>query len=201
MIGALMKRARMALTAVALASVLAGCSAVSIETGSTPEEVTARADRRASSLRSTWARGFDQADEIAKADLLKRHIDSSAARFFYLGRQFAYEWERGNDGRGQPIPAEEMRQVIENSIAREEPILRAWEDNLEYGWAYVRDSSRFDDPVKNLFGDMVDHYYRVYSVVFFPIDDVREYRASIDEAEDEMLDLSRDLAFHLRRLH
>lgn len=170
-----------------------------IETGATPEQEVAASETRAREARSTWARNFNSATELGKADLLKRHIDTSAARFLYIGDQFAREWRKGNEGRGQTIPASEFRDVIDNSIAKDRALLTAWEDNMEYAWEWVRDSSSFDDYTINLFSEMVDHYYEVYSRAFYPQEDVETYVDQMNRAEIRMEDLSRDLASALNR--
>ncbi len=184
---------------VAVVLAAAGCSAIKIETGRTAEEQTAASSTQASELRRAWARNFDSAAELTKAALLKQHIDSSAARLVYIGRQFAREWDNGNRGRAQVIPAADFQQVIENSVAKDRPILQAWEDNLEYGWDWVRDSSRFDSRVIGLFGEMVDQYYDVYNVVFYPKADVETYVADLDRSQDATESLSRELAEELER--
>ncbi|HQL23884.1 MAG TPA: hypothetical protein PKY95_05645 [candidate division Zixibacteria bacterium] len=182
-----------------LAVTAAGCGAVRIETGATPEEETARSESQASALRRTWAQTFDQADRLRRADLLKTHLDSTSARLILVGRQFAGEWRDGNRGRGQVIPAEEFRRVIDNSIAKDRPILQAWEDNLEYGWEWVRDSSRFDSGRIGLFEEFVRHYYDVYSAVFLPQADAETYVAEIDRMEAATRKLSEELARELSR--
>jgi hypothetical protein len=178
---------------------VAGCSAIKIETGRTAEEQAAVSSSQASELRRNWARSFDSATETSKAALLKQHIDTTSARLVYIGRQFAREWDNGNRGRGAAIPAADFQRVIENSLAKDRPILQAWEDNLEYGWDWVRDSSRFDSRVKGLFGEMVDQYYDVSGVVLFPKGDVETYTADLDRVQDNTESLSRELAGELER--
>ena len=182
-----------------IGAILAGCSAVSIETGATPEEEIATSEVRAREARSIWARNFNAASEYGKAALLRHHIDSTAARFLYVGNQFADEWEKGNQGRGQSIPAEEMREVIDNTLAKDRPMIIAWEENMEYGWEWVRDSSRFDNHTLELFSRMVDHYYDCYSVAFFPREDVSIYREELYQAEVRLQNLSRDLGVELEQ--
>mgnify|MGYP000968223641 CR=1 FL=1 len=183
----------------ALLIVTAGCGSIKIETGRTAEEETIVRASEASELRRTWARSFDSAAEFDKAALLKQHIDSVSARLVYIGRQFAREWDNGNRGRGQVIPAADFQRIIENSVAKDRPILQAWEDNLEYGWEWVRDSSRFDSRVQGLFGEMVQQYYDVYNVVFYPRSDEKAYGAELDRAQDATESLSRQLARELDR--
>jgi len=184
--------------AVTIASA-AGCGAVRIETGATPEEKKATATGRAREVRSSFAAGFDRLDELGRADMLKTHIDSSSSRLVNMGRHFASEWRRGNDGRGSVIPADEMRRVFENSTAADQPIFKAWEDNMEYGWSYIQDSSRFDDRAVGLFGDLVDQYYGVYSAVMYPTGTAGDYESAIDRAEADIRANSRDLTAELQK--
>lgn len=176
-----------------------GCAGIKVETGRTADEEVAASETQASDMRRNFAQAFDAANEINRALLLKQHIDTVCSRLVSIGQQFAGEWRNGNQGRGQEIPADEMRQVIDNSITRDKPILKAWEDNLEYGWEYVRDSSRFDDQVIRVFDSMVQQYYSTYSAVFFPDSDVVEYSGGLDRVDIEMKNLSRDLDLALGR--
>ncbi len=185
--------------AVALLAVIIGCSSIHIESGNTPEERTAVSERQARDSKATWAHDFSLASDITKADLLKTHIDSTSERLFALAAQFASEWRKGNQGRGQVIAADEMQQVLDNTIAPQKPVLKAWEDNMEYGWEWVRDSSRFDQSVIDLYGKMVDGYYEAYSGVFYPQSDVETYEERNAQAQSSMRGLSSELERELRR--
>jgi len=178
---------------------LGACSSIKIETGATPEEKGAVADRQASDLRTTWTANFSRASRYQKADLLKAHIDSTSERLYGLGGQFAREWRKGNEGRGQTIPADEMRQVFENSVASQRSILKAWEDNLEYGWEWVRDSGQFNQTMYDLYEQMVDEYYEAYSGVFYPESTVEAYEDRNAESQTRMRNLSDRLESELRR--
>lgn len=198
MAGSAMRRWMVVMATAAI--IAAGCSSIRIETGQTPEEAAAGAESQASEVRRTFARAFDGATgEQVKAAMLKQLIDTSAARLITVGRSFAREWEAGNEGRGQVISADDFRQIIQNSIAKDQPILQAWEDNIEYGWEYVRDSSRFDERVKGKMRDLVDQYYGVYSAVFYPKTDVVEYREELYRVEEETWSVSRELQELLER--
>jgi hypothetical protein len=78
-------------------------------------------------------------------------------------------------------------------------MILAWEDNMEYGWEWVRDSSSFDQYTTDLFSQMVDHYYEIYSIVFFPQADVESYVNRMNEAETRLLNLSQNLSSALER--
>ncbi len=148
-------------------------------------------------MRRTFIAAFDRATELARFELLKQQVDTTSARLIYIGRQFADEWRKGNAGRGQTIPPDQMRQVIGNTVRPDQPLIDAWETNIEYGLRWVQDSASFDDRTIRLTKDLVDHFYVVQSTVLFPTEDVTAYESTIDNVESRLLSLSRDLEISL----
>ncbi|MCH7690557.1 MAG: hypothetical protein IIA17_05880, partial [candidate division Zixibacteria bacterium] len=101
-------------------------------------------------------------------------------------------------GRGQPVDASEMREVVNRWVAAEKPILKAYEDNLEYGLRLVSDSRHYDQSTMELFEQLARAYYDCHSVVFYPNHDVETYEEELIDTERKIQRLSEELDRRLR---
>jgi len=156
---------------------LAGC--ISIETGQTPEEAVASSEARAGHIRSQWANRLNSATPREMADMLLDHVRDVTDRYLAYGADVASRWREGSSGRGQDISASEMREFVAAWIEAEKPLLTAWEENLEYGLERIVESGFYDETSRNLFQRLVDSYYDVYSVVFFPSSTAVDYESKL----------------------
>ncbi len=169
---------------------LAACSAIKVETGQTHDEAIASADREAKQIRAQFAERMRQSSASEKAIQLIEHVDSVAARYITFGYEVAQQWRQGNDGRGTEIPPAEMRDVVAAWTERQQPILLAWEDNLEYGLGLIKESGRLGEEALGLLDSLADAYYQLYSTVVFPSGTVDEYEVSVDRSQSGMAAVS-----------
>ena len=132
------------------------------------------------------------------AGLVKTHIDSVSAMYLRYGYRIVGEWQQGNEGRGEPVDASEMRQVVDSWVAAEKPILKAYEDNLEYGLRLVRDSRHYDQSTMDLFDQLARAFYDCHSVVFYPNRNVETYENELIDTERRIRQLSQELERKLR---
>ena len=181
------------LVVVVLSALLTAGGCVKIETGQTIEEAEASSEDRAGRLRSDWAGRIQRSSPLQVGQLLKMHIDSTAARYVEYGFRIAREWETGSQGRGEIIPADEMTTIVEGWNRGQKPILKADEDNLEYAWAELQAGRHFDRTTEDLFKQMVNQYYEVYSIVFYPVGTVADYEESLYQVRSETERLSTEL--------
>ena len=171
-------------------AVVVSCSAIKIETGQTQEEAVQSAEIRARQIRSDWANRFQQATPLEMGRLLTRHVDSVSARYVAYGFQVAAQWRDGNAGRGVNVPDREMREVVAAWTERQQPILMAYEDNLEYGLERVKETRYFGQDFLDLLAELVDQYYEVYSAVFYPSGTVEEYEETLNRVKGDMESIS-----------
>ena len=122
--------------------------------------------------------------------MLVRHVDSVSARYVIYGFHVVDEWQQGNSGRGENVPDDEMRQVVDAWTKNQQPILTAWEDNLEYALQLIKESGFFDTGFLQMLQKLADQYYRVYSTVFYPAGDVEKYEIALQETQREIETLS-----------
>lgn len=170
---------RSVLVAILLSALLTSGGCVKIETGQTIEEAEASSEDRAGRIRSDWAGRIQRSSPLQVGQLLKMHIDSTAAKYIDYGFRIAREWETGSQGRGEIIPADEMATIVEGWNRGQKPILKADEDNLEYAWAELQAGRHFDRTTEDLFRQMVNQYYEVYSIVFYPAGTVADYEENL----------------------
>ena len=170
---------------------LLSCSAVKIETGQTHEEAVASAESEARRLRVEFAGQMQRATPPTQARIVIGHVDSTAARLSAFGFEVAREWRRGNAGRGSEVPDTEMRRVVNAWVDRQQPILSAWEDNLEYGLNGIKESRHFPAQFLELMERLADSYYELYSTVLFPSGSVDEYEDAVDRARRNVETVSR----------
>ena len=169
-----------------------------IETGQTVDEATESNQQRASRIRSNWAEQLRNKPPMTMAGLVKTHIDSVSAMYLRYGYRIVGEWQLGNEGRGEPVDASEMRQVVDSWVAAEKPILKAYEDNLEYGLRLVRDSRHYDQSTMDLFDQLARAFYDCHSVVFYPNRNVETYEEELIDIERKIRQLSQELERKLR---
>ncbi|MCH7948447.1 MAG: hypothetical protein IIC66_11675 [candidate division Zixibacteria bacterium] len=135
---------------------------------------------------------------MTMAGLVKTHIDSVSAMYLRYGYRIVGEWQQGNEGRGEPVDASEMRQVVNSWVAAEKPILKAYEDNLEYGLRLIRDSRHYDQNTMDLFDQLAQAFYDCHSVVFYPNRNVETYENELIDTERRIRQLSQELERKLR---
>ena len=166
---------------------------IKIETGQTVDEATESNQQRASRIRSSWAEQLRNKPPMTMAGLVKTHIDSVSAMYLRYGYQIVDQWQQGNEGRGQPVDASEMREVVNRWVVAEKPILKAYEDNLEYGLRLVRDSRHYSQSTMELFDKLARAYYDCHSVVFYPNHDAETYEEELINTERRIRQLSDEL--------
>jgi len=181
------------LVAIVLSALLTSAGCVKIETGQTVEEAEASSEDRAGRIRSDWAGRIQRSSPRQIGELLKMHIDSTAAKYVDYGFRITREWETGNRGRGEVIPADEMTTIVEGWNRAQKPILKADEDNMEYAWEELKAAHLFDPTTLDLFKQLVDQYYDVYSIVFYPVSTVGDYEESLHRARSATERVSTDL--------
>ncbi len=169
-----------------------------IETGQTVDEATESNQQRASRIRSNWAEQLRNKPPMTMAGLVKTHIDSVSAMYLRYGYQIVDQWQQGNEGRGQPVDASEMRDVVNRWVVAEKPILKAYEDNLEYGLRLIRDSRHYDQSTMDLFDQFARAFYDCHSVIFYPNRNVETYENELIDTERRIRQLSQELDRKLR---
>ncbi len=159
------------------------CSAIKIETGQTQGEAIESSQAQAKMLRASWANRFQQATPPEMARLLIYHVDSVTARYVTYGFGVAAQWREGSANRSDKITDTEIRDGMAQWIETQKPILKAYEDNLEYALERIRQSRYFHQNFLDLLGELAGQYYRVYSVTFSPSGSVEEYEQTLDVAK------------------
>jgi len=165
---------------------LLSCSAIKIETGQTHDEAVESAKEQAKQIRANWANRFQQATPQEMARLISRHVDTITARYIAYGFQVAAQWREGNEGRGMEVPDSEMREIVLVWTEKQQPILEAYEDNLEYGIERIKETGYFGEDFLNLLFELADQYYDVHSAVFYPNGTVEEYEKALTLVEHDM---------------
>jgi hypothetical protein len=167
-----------------IASIVA-CSAVRIETGQTREEAVESSEDLARGIRAEWATRIKSVSptEIAalEADLIGQVVDI----YVGFGRRVAEQWHEAESGRGEVVAAEEMRKMIDLWVEREWPILKAREDNIEYGADRLREDGIVSESALEAVNKLVLHMYEVYNAVFFPMGTLSDYEVGLDRAHQE----------------
>ncbi|MEA3297297.1 MAG: hypothetical protein U9R56_05480 [candidate division Zixibacteria bacterium] len=168
------------LTVLIVVILLTGAGCIRIETGQTSEEATASSEERAKYIRSTWANRFLDASPPDMLKMMTDHVRTVADSYIEYGYDVADQWREGEAGRGEEISASEMQEVVSGWVKIEQPILLAWEDNLEHGRVRIEESGYYDEDAMGLINKLVDYYYEVYSIVFYPSGKVNEYEQELD---------------------
>jgi hypothetical protein len=180
-------------------ALLFSCSSIKIETGRTPEEAVESAEVRAKQIRSDWANRFQQATPLEMARLVSHHVDSVSSWYVAFGFEVVKQWHEGNTGRGENVPDREMREVVAVWTEKQQPILAAYEDNLEYGLEQIKETGYFGQDFFDLLSEFADQYYKVYSAVFYPSGSVEEYEETLNRVKYETESLSIRLKTELDR--
>jgi hypothetical protein len=177
-----------------------GCESVKIRTGPTVETATESAEMQARKIRAEFHAGLVDAEPREMIQRLKVHVDSVSAVYVRYGRSIADEWRKGNDARGEQIPAAEMMETVKRWTATQKPILDAYEDNVEYALQEIERSRAFNQAVLRQTQEFADQLYRVRSAVFYPNGTVRDYEDALYDASAQTERMSRDMAQMIRRL-
>jgi len=179
----------------ALAIVLASCSSIKIESG-TPREQTENNEAYASDIRTDFAQQINSVEPDGQLKYLIDYAEFVGGNIVNYGAAMAQQWYEGEEGRGEVITDEEMRGLIDRSIASEKPIMRAWEDNLEYGYRVILDGEFFRPPMLESIQALIDSYYDLHSAVTLPNGSPEDYEDRIDETrrafERRIRDIRRD---------
>lgn len=170
--------------------VLPGC--VKIETGSSPEETQASAELRAKRVRAEWANRVHTSSPAQIADITAGLIENISERYVDYGYKVAGQWREAMEGRGQDVPSDEMRRMVDLWIRDEKPVLMANEDNIEYGVGRLKETGYLAPRSVESLDSVVSAYYELYSAIFFPAGTVTEYedrlvekRAAIEQLLDQ----------------
>lgn len=189
--------------AIVLGCLTAGCSSIKIESDTTTEDMANKNEILAKQMRGEWSQKLNiAANDRVRALIVKNHIDSTTSIIINYGFRVADEWRRGNEGRGEVIEASEMRQVVDAWVARQKPILKAFEDNMEYGIQFIRQSQGLEilpREIYQLFDSLADQYYDTYSIVFYPNHNVEVYEEEVREAERRHNLFSEKLGSYFRK--
>lgn len=162
-----------------------GCSSIKIETGETPEEKNESTQEQARQFRVRWSSDFERASELRKVELLIAHVQRMENWYQQLGDTLTHRWQQGNIGRGEPISASEMSQIVENSLAPHKPMLNAWDEMIEYGVRRISELKYFAPDVLTQIDALVDQFYKFSSVVRYPSGEFVDYDQKIRiEAQD-----------------
>jgi len=178
-----------------LTTLIIGCvsvSCVNIETGQTPEEARESSESKASSIRSEWATRFESAQPLERARLLAGFLDDISSRYIDYGYRVVDSWREAQEGKGGEIPANEMRRMVGKWTEKEKPVLRANEDNIEYGLQRFKDTGFFTQSSLDLMSQIVSQYYEIYNVVFLPGGTVDDYEDSLGQNQRQMESLLTD---------
>lgn len=193
--------------AVAVISLLAlvsglwlGCQSVKISTGPpTDEQATSSSEARAKELKTEWYSRLNAASPPQKMALVLDLVDSTAAQLVRYGYRIADLWHDANRGSGREVPDTEMRQVVENSIRNDLPLLESFEEMLEFGVAEILRAEYFDDPAIGALKAFQEQYYDVYSAVFYPAGTVDDYEYRLGTLESETRETGAQLQRELDR--
>ncbi len=177
-----------------------GCSKIHIQSGGEDSESRQElAESRAKDIRSTWADQLRRAQPKDKLRMTKTLIDSVSAGYLRYGDQVADEWQKGNDGRGAPIPDSEMRQNVANWNKSQQAVFSAYEETLDYAIQSIRDTRSFDAATLSVLDDCRGQFDKVYSAVFYPSGTVSTYRSRLSETHGDTERLSEALQREIDR--
>jgi hypothetical protein len=118
-----------------------------------------------------------------------------------FGRDISNQWRQGEQGRGETIEASEMREQVRRWTTSEKPILRAWEENLEFGLRRLREQHYYGERAMTSLREMVDYYYDAYSEVVFPNGTREEYESTLYDIENQIDELADDAGWAVERDH
>lgn len=153
---------------------------VTIETGQTADEAARSSEYRAKQIRADWAnqlRGISANDISLKVGELYR---KTTEVLYDLGKQTSERWQEGEKGRGEKIDAAEMRKMVDLWLTGEKPILKAYEDNLEYALSLLIDQNADNYIIEKVEG-LLDSYYSFYSTALIPQSDLESYKYELEK--------------------
>lgn len=164
---------------------VSGCG-VNITTGQSTEEASIANEERARSYKAQFAEQFMALGTADQAEMLIDYFEQVGGGLLQFGRDIANQWRQGEQGRGAAIDASEMRQQIGRWTATEKPILRAWEENLEFGLRTLREQHFYRNDAMTALQNMVDYFYDTYSTVIYPSGSREDYESSLYDIEHQM---------------
>ncbi len=181
-----------------MAAILMSCSCgVKFETGQTTEEAQTSSKITANKIKSDWAMLINGSSPREVGFHFKTYLDNISNNYIEYGFRLTEKWREGNDGRGEAIPANEMRSVIKSWIIRDKPILIAWEDNIDYARNRMIEDGFYSPETMSLFDYMIDQFNEVYNAVLFPNGDVDNYEDQLFVIKAETDNLSKKLEIEL----
>lgn len=161
------------------------CAGIKIETGQTAEEATETSAEQASRIRSEWADYLSRTDLKERPEQLAEIVKRTMGTYRHYGQQILNQWQEGERGRGQTVSSGEMRSMIEQWLAPQQPILKAYEDMFEYTYEQLKkeypNNQRLLDAAKKL----SDFFYNAYPGFFYPTGTVEDYRYNIESNSTE----------------
>lgn len=160
-------------------SLFATIGCIKVDTSQTTEEATASSESRGSRLRTDWAKQMQNATPVQKVQLVQNYFVSTTAAYVEYGKNIVDQWLEGNAGRGTEIPDSEMRDIVDRSIAAQQPLLDAQEDNFNFGIEQIRLTGHFGRDMDDLLDRMLRHWDQVVSAVFVPSGVVEDYEGTI----------------------
>ena len=180
--------------------VLAGCSAVKIETGPRSQEAaTSASSDQAGNIRSTWADRFANANPVQAASYFKLFVDSTSGRYLNFAGDVISTWREEESRQGRELQPEMIGDMIDRSLTTSQPIFSAYDDVAELGWRHVRDSAYFNTETMDLLSDMHEQYLGIRDFVFNPRGTLQEYRAGVETKRVDLEELSRRVGDALTR--
>lgn len=156
-------------------------------------------EERARNYKSQFAEQFMALGTTSQADMLIDYFEQVGGGLLQYGRDISNQWRQGERGRGEPIEASEMREQIGRWTISEKPILRAWEENLEFGLRMLREQHYFGNDAIATLQSMVDYFYEAYSLVIFPAETQKDYEASLYDIEHQIDKLAEDARWAIER--
>ncbi len=161
---------------------LLGCSSIQINSGTEEQRSESKSDE-ASMVRREWQAEVLGADPPQVMLLTMERVKRFARQLNRLSESIVEKWQEGNAGRGEEIPASEMRRLVDAWLDKERDVLDAWDDIIEDGLQRVRDSRYFDQPMIEGLKDLRADYEQLYSVVLVPNGDIVDYQQSIQDRQ------------------
>ncbi|MFH1687954.1 MAG: hypothetical protein ABIE70_10610 [bacterium] len=168
-----------------------GC--VKIQTGQTEQEAQESAAQRAQGLKAQWADRLQRTAPQDTPEVYLEYFEQVSSTLQEYGQTVLEQWRQGETAGDTTIQAGELRQVIDQWLTNQRHILRAWEDNLEYGRQYIEDLRRFDKPLMAELGTLLDLYYDIYSQVLLPDGTSYDYATALDNVRLQVAQKSEEL--------
>ena len=160
-----------------------GC--VRVKTGATDEMAMDSSERQAKDIRSRWYRTIDETSAQLRPFIYQNYMDSVLNVYLDYGYSIVNEWKIGEEGRKEKIEASEMRKVVNSWISNRKPILKAYDDNIEYGLEIITEDKVLSDKSMTVIQDMVNNYYDAYGRIFFPANDVETYERTLEKVRQK----------------